>query len=99
LYSVSYQGSGSFFSIVTNVIISLALIQFYTIVFYHFLKYTCHCDTVTALKAFNSRKTLFKRKFKNNTTEDFKNMALINIPERAYNYTEYQDGLVSDDFK
>ena len=26
-------------------------------------------------------------------------IALLNIPERLYNYAEYQDGLVSDDFK
>ena len=29
--------------------ISLILIQFCTIVFYHFLTYTCHCNIVTGL--------------------------------------------------
>ena len=33
------------------------------------------------------------------TEEGSNNIALLNIPERACNYTEYQDGLVSDDFK
>ena len=42
MYAVSYQGSGSVFSTVTNVMISLAFIQFCTIVFYHFLTYSCH---------------------------------------------------------
>jgi len=43
LYAVCSHVSGSMFSTVTNVMISLAFIQFCTIVFYHFLTYTCHC--------------------------------------------------------
>ena len=39
MYAVFYQCSGSIISIVTNVMINLALFQFCTIVFYHFLTY------------------------------------------------------------
>ena len=37
MYAVSYQSNESIFSIVTNIMISLAFIQFCTILFYHFL--------------------------------------------------------------
>ena len=42
MYAVSYQGS--VFFIVTNIMISLAFVQFGIIVLYHFLTYTCHFD-------------------------------------------------------
>ena len=41
IYVVASQG---IFSTITNVMISLAFFQFCTIVFYHFLTYTCHCN-------------------------------------------------------
>ena len=36
---------------------------------------------------------------KNKTCQNSIDIELLNIPECTYNYTEYQDGLVSDDFK
>ena len=97
MYAVSYQGSESVFSIVTNVMISLAFIQFCTIVLYHFLTYTCHYNVATTL--YNTKEKLTqlcsKKQFKHNSF----NVALLNIPERLYNYSEYQDGLVTDDFR
>ena len=39
----------SIFPIITDVMISLAFIQFSTIVLYHFLIYTCHCNVVIIL--------------------------------------------------
>ena len=101
MYAVSYQGSGSIFSIVTNVMISLALLQFCTIIFYHFLTYTCHHNIVTTLK--NGKEKLMKlctvcRK-NYNDCQNANDLALLNIPEPTYNYNEYRDGLVGDDFE
>ena len=50
MYAVSCQSSEKVFSIASNVMISLAFIQFCTIVFYHFLTYTCHCDIINKIK-------------------------------------------------
>ena len=50
MYAVSYQCSESVFSIVTNVMISLAFIQFCILVLYHFLTYTCHFNAVITLQ-------------------------------------------------
>ena len=36
---------------------------------------------------------------KTRSQDDSNHIALLNIPESLYNYAEYQDGLVSDDFK
>ena len=93
MYAVSYQGSGSVFSIVTNVMISLAFIQFCTIVFYHFLTYTCHCNVVTTLQTVKEKLMEYRR------NDDHIDLGLLNIPERTHNYNEYRDGLVSDDFE
>ena len=97
MYAVSSWGSGSVFSTVTNVMISLALIQFCTIVFYHFLTYTCHCKDMPGLQSAQERIMSFCNR-RNKSRGNCINMALLNIPERAYNYNEYRDGLVSDDF-
>ena len=42
MYPVSYQCSNNFYSIASNVMVSLAFIQFCTIVLYRFLTYKCH---------------------------------------------------------
>ena len=98
MYAVSYQSNESIFSIVTNVMISLAFIQFCTIVLYHFLTYTCHCNVEIILQA--SKENLVKFCYINHTRNNrYFNVALLNIPECTYNYTEYQDGLTSEDFK
>ena len=92
MYVVSYQGSGSVFFTVTNVMISLAFIQFCTIVFYHFLTYTCHCNVVTALQ------TILTTYKTNHGDQHVVDLTPLNVPERTYNYNEYRDGLISDDF-
>ena len=98
MYAVSYQSNESIFSIVTNVMISLAFIQFCTIVLYHFLTYTCHCNVEIILQALKER--LVKFCYKNHSRNShYGDVVLLNIPECTYNYTEYQDGLVSEDFK
>jgi len=88
MYSVSYQGSGSIFFIATNVIISLAFFQFCTIVFYHFLTYTCHCNVVTSLS--DAKKKMMECYRRNDNTFD---LALLDIPEHTQ-YNEYRDGLL-----
>ena len=94
MYAVSYQGD--IFFIVTNIMISLAFVQFGTIVMYHFLTYTCHCNITRMLKMAKEKLMTCNKK---NLSSDSNDIALLNIPERTYNYTEYRDGLVSDDFQ
>ena len=97
MYAVSYQSSDRIFSIATNVMISLTFIQLFVIIIYHFLAYTCRCNVVISLQTLKDKLiTLwYKNYFKNNLRF---NVELLNIPERTYNYSEYRDGLVSDDF-
>ena len=98
MYAVSYQGSGDVFSTVTNVMISLAFIQFFTIVLHHFLTYTCHCNVVTTLRAVRKKITKYFCYGRSNYQSAI-DLALLDIPEHAHNYNEYRDKLVSDDFK
>ena len=100
IYAVSYQDSGSVFSTVTNVMISLAFIQFCTIVFYHFLTYTCHCNVLNTLQS--AKKKIIKLGVfgkRNRAHRNDFDVAMLNIPERTHNYNEYQDELVSADFE
>ena len=92
MYAVSYQYSESVFSIVTNIMISLAFIQFCTIVLYHFLTYTCHCNVVIMLQA--GKEMMIKYCTKSNEYQNAYNVELLNIPERAYNYAEYREELI-----
>ena len=95
LYAVSYQNNSSVFSFVANVMISLAFIQLGTIVAYHFLTYTIHFNIVSKFNAIKDKITFCVKK-----PEELSNdIALLNIPECTYNYTEYQDELISDHFK
>ena len=100
MYAVSYQGN--IFFIITNVMISLAFVHFDTILLYHFLVYTCHCNVTCMLKT-TKQKLLTKLRNKENSSQlshdNNSNISLLNISECTYNYAEYRDGLVSDDFK
>ena len=93
MHAVSYYSSDGVFVIVTNIMITLAFMQLCIIVIYHFLTYTCHCDIENTLYTVKEKLTRYRRK--NNYLI---NVALLDIPERTYNYNEYQDGLVSEDF-
>ena len=97
MYAASYQCSESVFSIVTNIMISLAFIQFCTIVLYHFLMYTYHCNIVSTLQ--NMEQAIMKYFTKDNKSQNSNHQTFLDIPECRYNYSEYQDGLISDDFK
>ena len=92
LYAVSVRENKKIFSIIPNIMISLALIQFGIIAVGHFVIYTCHCK-------FFIKKKLFEKFSKKKSNQNSFEVALLDIPERTYNYSEYQDGLVSDDFK
>ena len=98
VYAVSYQCNDRIFCIVTNAMITLVFLQLFTIVLYHFITYTCSCDAVNILQTSMGKLLIFccRTHYKHNSAFDVK---LLNIPERDYNYSEYQDGLVSDDFK
>ena len=97
MYAASYQCSESVFCIVTNVMISLAFIQFCIIMLYHFLTYTCHCNTVSTLQTMEQAIIKYFTKSKKSLNSNYHE--LLNIPECTYNYSEYRDGLISDDFK
>ena len=92
MYVVAVLNSENIFSIVINLMISVAFVQFCIIILCHFLTYTFHCNSAIKKKLVK----LWNRRKSNHCSYD---VALLNIPECAYNYKEYQDGLVSDDFK
>ena len=83
------------FYVVINSMISLAFIQLCTILVYHFLTYTFQCNIENTIQLFKER--LIKCCKKDQLEQTYDN-TLLNIPECAYNYSEYQDGLVSNDF-
>ena len=95
MYAVSYQDNSYIFSAVTNIMISLAVFQLCIIVLYHFLTYTIHFNIITRFKAVKEKIYVCVKKPKRYSND----IALLNIPECTYNYTEYRDGLVSDHFK
>ena len=88
MYISSILNSESIFLVVVNLMMSFAFVQFCLIVLCHFLTYTFHCNV--AIKENLAKLWNRKKPF---------DVALLNIPERTYNYNQYQDGLVSDDFK
>ena len=92
MYAVSYQYSESVFSIVTNIMISLAFVQFYTMVLYHFLTYTCHYNVGIMLQT--GKEMIIKYCTKNNKHQNAYNVELLNIPECTYNYAEYREELI-----
>ena len=49
MHAVSYYSNNNVFGIVTNLMISLAFIQFCVIVIYHFFTYACHFNVQNIL--------------------------------------------------
>ena len=89
MHEISIQENEKIFSIITNVMMSLAFVQFGTVVLGHFFVYTCYCKVSIKEKLvifFKKRKSSF-------------NVALLDIPERTYNYSECEGELVHDNFK
>ena len=89
-YAVSYYSSSNVFSLVTNIMISLAFIQFFTIVMYHFLTYTCHFDVLTSLRTVRESLMRFCG-VRLDTGIHLNDIALLDIDENTYNYNEYQE--------
>ena len=87
-YAVSYYSSSNIFSLVTNIMISLAFIQFSTIVLYHFLTYTCHLNVLTTLHTLRENAMRCCGSRLDNHLND---IALLDINKNTYNYNEYQD--------
>ena len=96
MYAVSYQCSDIVFSIVKNLMIGLVCIQLFIILLYHFFTYTCHCNVAMALH--NGKQKLMQLCSKKQLQYESSDV-ILRIPEPTYNYEEYQDGLVTDDFK
>ena len=94
MHAISLQCSESVFPTVTNIMISLAFFQFCIIVLHHFLTYTCHCNVIML----HAAKQKVMKYFSKKNQWQSQNLELLNIPECTYNYAEFQDGLVSDDF-
>ena len=92
MHVVSVLNSEDIFSVVINLMMCCAFAQFCIIILSHFLIYTIHCNFTIKENLLK----LWKRRKSNRRSYD---VALLNIPECTYNYSEYQDGLVSDDFK
>ena len=97
LHAASYHNNNRVFSIISNFMIGLAFIQFCTIMLCHFLIYTCHCNVVTILAKVKEKLTKLYSLRKPNNHQHIE-ISLLNIPECTYNYSEYQDGLISNDF-
>ena len=93
MHAVSLLDNKKAFTVVTNILIGLSFIQFCITVLYCFFTYTLHCNFAIKEKL---TKFVTMRKKSNNCSYD---VSLLNIPERTHNYSKYQDGLVSDDFK
>jgi len=95
LYGVSIQSNTKLFSITANVMITIILLHFSTIVLIHLFIYTCHCSMMMMTFKKRLKRLLYIGK------SDFPmkcDVQMLNIPERDYDYREYRDGLVSDDF-
>ena len=92
MHIVSGLNSKIIFSVVVNLMICCGFVQFCIIILYHFFIYTFHWNI--SIKEYLLK--LWKKRKSNSCSCDIE---LLNIPERTYNYSEYQDGLVSDDFK
>ena len=93
IHVVSVMNSEDVFSVVVNLMICCAFTQFCLVILCHFIIHTFHHN-------FSIKENLMKLwKRRKSNHDSYYDIALLNIPERTYNYSEYQDGLVSDDFK
>ena len=96
MHAISLQCSEDVFSLVTNIAIGLAFFQFCIIVLYHFFTHTLHCNAIM-LHAAKQKVMMYYLSKKNQLQPQ--NLESLNIPECTHNYAEFQDELVSDDFK
>ena len=98
IYSASYHCSDTISSTITNVMITIALVHFTIILLYHFLTFTCHCNVENMLWDVKEKmiKCCHLTQYTHHTSD---HVMTREIPERTYNYTDYREGLVTDDFE
>ena len=94
VYAVSYQNNNKIFSLFANIMVAISLLQFCLIIFSHLLTYALHCDLIKILKAVATRMIPSKK-----PDSFIAHNVPLDIPERSFNYAEYRDGLISDDFE
>ena len=78
---------------VVNVMIALAVVQFSLIVIYHTLIYACNTKKISLLRCYNMLTRLYMKP----KVQQFE-LYPCNIPEVAYNYHEYQEPLIGQDY-
>ena len=98
LHAVAYQCDGEVSSTITNVMVTIALVYFTTILLYHFLTFMCHCNVENML--WDVKEKMIKCcHLTHYTPHTSDHVMTCEIPELTYNYAEYRDELVTDDFK
>ena len=86
MHAISLQCSENVFPTIINIAIGLAFFQFCTIVLYHFLIYTCHCNA----NMLHAAKQKVMKHFLKKKQLQPQNLELLNIPaECTYNYAEF----------
>ena len=94
---IAAANHNSSLSLIANIMISFASFQFAIIVLYHFLTFTCHFDITGAFVILKKKLAkMYCTKTPHQRSNNF--VQSLNIPDRAYNYNEYREGRVSDDF-
>ena len=88
LYTVSNYCDRTILSLVTNIMISLALVQFLIIVLYHFLTYTCNYNVVAALCSLRKKAI---RHFVNEPLEDIYYNDDVALLDADIIYDNYDD--------
>ena len=98
LHAVAYQCNGEVSSTITNVMITIALVHFTIILLYHFLTFTCHCNVENILWDVKEKmnKCCHLICYTYNASD---HVMTCEIPERSYNYMDYRERLVCDEFK
>ena len=89
MYAVSYPCVESVFSIVINIMISIAFIQFCIILMYHIITYMCLCDIELALS--HVKQKLIRLFSITHLSSNSSSDPLLGMPEDMFYLDEYQD--------
>ena len=89
MYAVSYPCVESVFSIVLNIMISMAFIQFCIILLYHIITYMCLCDVQLALS--HVKQKLIRLFSITHLSSNSSSDPLLDMPEDMFYLDEYQD--------
>ena len=88
MYTTYCYGNDYIFSLVTNIMISLALMQFCLAVLYHFFTYTCRFDIVATLYTLRGRAMMLCGTTAGQDEYLDDDIALLDNDENVYNYNE-----------